>query len=96
MIVLIIDAQVSEANRARFVELALRHAEASRKDEGCLAFDILRDASNPGVVRFYEEWGAMADLEAHRDTPHAAFFRENGRPLAESMSVRKLEASETG
>jgi quinol monooxygenase YgiN len=95
MIILVIEAQVPEANRARFLELARVHAEASRQeDRGCLAFDVYEVDGTPGLVRFFELWASLEDLTAHRDYAHSAAFREHGRPLATSLIGRKFDATE--
>lgn len=94
MIVLVIEAKVTPAKRDAFLKAARDQAEASRKEEGCLAFDILVDPFDETVVRFHELWRSMDDLTLHRDRPHSAQFRETGRPLAESFAAKKYEASE--
>jgi quinol monooxygenase YgiN len=94
MIILLIEAVVPEMNRARFLERARAQAEASRAEEGCLAFDAYESPWTPGLIRFVELWTSADALAAHRDQPHSKFFREHGRPLADSMTVRKFEAEE--
>jgi quinol monooxygenase YgiN len=94
MVILLIEAKVSEAKRAGFLAAARAQAEASRAEEGCLAFDVLEDPFAPGAVRFVELWRSAEDLTLHRDRPHSKHFRENGRTLADSLSLRKFEAKE--
>jgi quinol monooxygenase YgiN len=94
MIILVIDAKVSESKRDAFLKAARAQAEASRKEEGCLMFDILTDPFDSSAVRFLEIWKSMDDLALHRDRPHSASFREKGRPLADSLVARKFEATE--
>jgi quinol monooxygenase YgiN len=94
MIILVIDATVEPGKRDAFLTAARTQAEASRKEEGCFAFDILVDPFDETAVRFYEVWRSMDDLALHRDRPHSAHFRETGRPLAASFTAKKYEAKE--
>ena len=94
MIILIVEAAVSPANREAFLAAARAQAEASRAEEGCIAFDVLEDPFSAGAIRFVELWNSADDLALHRDRPHSAHFRQTGRPLADSLAVLKFEASE--
>jgi quinol monooxygenase YgiN len=94
MIILLIEAKVGAAHRDAFLKAARAQAEASRAEEGCIAFDVLEDPLAPGAIQFVELWRSSEDLTLHRDRPHSKHFRENGRTLAESLSARKFEATE--
>ena len=49
---------------------------ASRQEEGCLTYDLLRDEQN-GTVRFHvqERYTGMDAVQAHRDSDHYRAFR---------------------
>ena len=49
---------------------------ASRQEEGCLTYDLLRDEQN-GTVRFHvqERYTCMDAVQAHRDSDHYRAFR---------------------
>ena len=49
----------------------------SRKEEGCLRFDLHGCADQPGAFLLHEVWGAREDHTAHTRTPH--FLRWNAR-----------------
>ena len=44
--------------------------EATRKHDGCIAYDVAEDPFDPGLIRFSEMWPDMASLEAHLKAPH--------------------------
>jgi autoinducer 2-degrading protein len=94
MIILLIDAKVSAANRKGFLNAARAQAEASRAEKGCLAFDVLEDPLEAGSIRFVELWKTADALEQHREQAHSKQFRKSGRPLADSLKARKFNAKE--
>ena len=49
----------------------------SRKDEGCLRFDLHGCVDQPGTFLLHEVWGAREDHTAHTRTRH--FLRWNAR-----------------
>ena len=55
-----------------FLELALFDARNSRKEPGCLRFDVLKHLDNPPRFSFYEVYQDDAAVQAHRQTPHFA------------------------
>lgn len=55
-----------------FLELALFDAQNSRKEPGCLRFDVLKALDNPPRFAFYEVYKDEASVQAHRQTPHYA------------------------
>jgi quinol monooxygenase YgiN len=49
----------------------------SRKEEGCLRFDLHGCVDQPGTFLLHEVWGARENHTAHTRTPH--FLRWNAR-----------------
>lgn len=42
----------------------------TRKEKGCLAYDLLADLETPGKYAFYEKWTGVAGLDAHIKAAH--------------------------
>lgn len=42
----------------------------TRKESGCLSYDLYQDTTNPGVFTFIEEWESREDLDVHLKSPH--------------------------
>jgi len=55
-----------DAVRAIVLELAAQ----SRKEQGCISYEVLQGLAEPEVFILYEEWGSAAHLDAHNKTPH--------------------------
>jgi quinol monooxygenase YgiN len=49
----------------------------TRKEEGCLRYDLHRGADQPGTFLLHEVWASREDHGAHTRTPH--FLRWNAR-----------------
>jgi quinol monooxygenase YgiN len=49
----------------------------SRKEEGCLRYDLHRSADIPGALLLHEVWTSRAAHTEHTNTPH--FLRWNAR-----------------
>ncbi|HEX2255532.1 MAG TPA: putative quinol monooxygenase [Afifellaceae bacterium] len=78
---------------------ALRpHAQAviaaTRGEPGCIAYSFAEDLADPGLIRIYEEWRSLDDLQAHAKSAHMAPWRA---ALAEiGASGRDLKRYEAG
>ena len=64
-----------------FLELALFDAQNSRKEPGCLRFDVIKHLDNPPRFGFYEVYKDEAAVQAHRQTPHFARWAQEIGPL---------------
>lgn len=42
----------------------------TRKESGCLRYDLLRNPADPAAFTFVEEWRGEADLKSHFEQPH--------------------------
>lgn len=70
------------ANQAEEMLRELR--DASRREEGVIAFDVGRSQEHPGVFALWEEYRDEAALEAHKTSEHFKRLALNGvRPLAQ-------------
>ena len=49
----------------------------TRREEGCLQYDLHRGADQPGTYLFHEVWASREHHAAHTRTPH--FLRWNAR-----------------
>jgi quinol monooxygenase YgiN len=44
--------------------------EPTRKEAGCINYDLHRSNDDADVWMFYENWRSKAELDAHVQTPH--------------------------
>ena len=73
-------ARPDAASAMRAVVLKL--AADSRKEKGCLSYDVLQNSAEPHVFLLIEEWTSSADLDAHNLTPHVHEAVMKATPLA--------------
>jgi quinol monooxygenase YgiN len=48
----------------------------SRREKGCINYDLHQSADDPALFLFYENWTSREDLEKHLETAHALRFDE--------------------
>ncbi len=66
--------------------------EPSRKDEGCIKYDLHRNADEPSEYIFYEQWESREKLDLHLARPHLKAFGEKaGELLAAPLDVKILK-----
>lgn len=49
--------------------------DATRRLDGCIAYDVAEDLFDKGLIRFSELWPSRALLDAHLKAPHIAPWR---------------------
>lgn len=52
---------------------------ATRRHDGCVAYEVAEDLFEPGLLRFSELWPDRAALERHLKAPHIAPWRKAAR-----------------
>jgi quinol monooxygenase YgiN len=67
-------------------------AEATRAEDGCVAYDLFESASAPGTFVTIERWRDAACLDAHMGTPHvAAAFAAAEGALSGEVAIHPLQ-----
>jgi quinol monooxygenase YgiN len=62
--------------------------EPTRKEEGCIQYDLHVDTDDPGRFVFYENWTSRERLSVHLNSPPLrAFVAASADLLAEPMRV---------
>jgi quinol monooxygenase YgiN len=79
-VVVKITARPDAVSHMRAVVLAL--AAASRKEAGCVSYDVLQNTAEPHVFVLIEEWASAAHLDAHNKAPHVGEAVSKAQPLA--------------
>ncbi len=64
---------------ARLLELV----EPSRKEPGCIRYDIFQSQDKPDTWFVYEDWRSPEDLEVHMRTPYVRAFLKDVAALVE-------------
>ena len=59
---------------------------ATRKEEGCLQYDLIEDKENKGHFFMVELWETEEHHHLHSVTEHLLTFRQNAAPMMESQT----------
>jgi quinol monooxygenase YgiN len=81
---------VSPATSAETAKAVLQLAAESRKDPGCVRFEVLQSTDRVNHFEVLEVWRTRRDFEAHEGHEHTRQFREKiqaglGSPLDERL-----------
>lgn len=64
--------------------LLTRLAEASRREQGCLRFDVLQHTMRPNHFTVVETWQSQNALDAHAAAMHTKQYRDRLQPISGS------------
>lgn len=64
----------------------LKMIAPTRNEDGCIAYRLHQDNSDPAVFIFYETWESAASLEKHMETEHFKAYVK----AVESLIVKKV------
>ena len=88
----IVLAGLTVKDAAAFIKIAREVVDKTRKEEGCLRYDLLQDVYNPNAFHFIEEYRDSAAFAAHRAMPYMDAFRaERAKLVDEYLGVSELE-----
>jgi len=76
MIVVAGRIRVKAEERSQAVRVALRMAEATRAEPGCVSYRFYADLTDPNTFFLFEEWESDEALARHFQTPHMAEFQQ--------------------
>ena len=84
-------AETSPDRAEELKSVCLGLVEPTRKEAGCISYDLFQDVTIPGKFTFIENWQSKEHLDAHLKTPHlvsagAAF----GKILTKELVIMML------
>ena len=83
-------ARLGQENAVRQELLSL--VAPSRRDVGCISYDLHQALDNPTLFLFHENWVSKADLDAHLQKPDLqAVLGRVGQMLAEPPNITLWE-----
>ena len=63
---------------------------ATRREEGCITYQLLQNVEDPNDLTFVEEWSSAEALQAHFETEHfQAVAARAGELLATPPDIRR-------
>jgi quinol monooxygenase YgiN len=72
-------------------EALLGMVEPTRKEAGCLCYNLHRSKSDSAQFMFYEQWASKETLDAHGKTPRMKALGEKLKDRTENVSVTFYE-----
>ena len=95
MIVIIARLTTKLGQRDRVVEMARPCIEATRKEAGCLSYELFKSTENENELVFVERWsGRETGIDAHQKAVHLQRFKEDRAAYVEGPSqLTILEAT---
>lgn len=77
--------KIKSENHAAFQTLFKKLVEASRKEAGCIRYELNQSLDDPNVYVVIETWASKQAIDLHNHTPHfiefAAFAKEHCKKL---------------
>lgn len=87
MIFVIATIEISAGSIETYKAAARPCVEATRKESGCISYDLNQDLETPHKFVFVERWQDRASLGAHFETAHLKAFAEAIGPLITDKKV---------
>lgn len=78
MIFLIATLTIKPGSFDAIMEAVTPCLHATRKEEGCISYDLHRSVDDDNKLVFVERWESLEHLNAHFQTPHLIAWREAG------------------
>ena len=64
--------------------------DVTRKEAGCLSFQLFQDADNPQIFFVSEEWASEEDMINHENSKHFLAMQEIEKDIRESLEIHTL------
>jgi quinol monooxygenase YgiN len=87
MIYVIATLKLTPGAQPRLAEPARICIDATRKEKGCLSYDLHASVADADTMVFVERWETREDLTAHSKQPHLQTWREISAPYLLSRSI---------
>ena len=65
-------------------------AQETRKEEGCINYDLHQDNADPTRFMFYENWQTRELWQAHMQSAHIKAYRVATQGCVESVTLNEM------
>mgnify|MGYP003633678187 CR=1 FL=1 len=83
-----IEAKAAHVEQVKTALLKL--LEPTRKENGCLQYDLHQDNENPEVFIFYENWESRALWQAHMNSTHLNAYIEETDGVINKVIINEM------
>lgn len=81
----------AKADKIEQVKTALlKLIEPTRKEEGCLQYNLHQDNENPEIFLFYENWQSRTLWQTHMNNDHLKTYMEETHGAVENFTVNEM------
>lgn len=87
MITIVAKCIIKKDKVEEFKKLAEELVKESKKEAGCISYDLFEDIKKPNVLTFIEEWKDMDAIEEHNNTAHFTSIVPKFDELREDSTV---------
>jgi quinol monooxygenase YgiN len=91
MIFVIATMKTTSENQQAFVEATRECITETRKEAGCISYELHQSVSDVDTFVFVERWENREALEAHFKAPHLANWRREAGPLIVNKKVEIID-----
>jgi len=93
MIYVLATIQVKPDKHAPYMAGARAMISATRKEDGCIFYDLAQSVTAPNEFTFVERWTTREALEAHSNTTHMATWQAIGKDCVAGRAVEIITSS---
>ncbi|HQR09189.1 MAG TPA: putative quinol monooxygenase [Gemmatales bacterium] len=87
-----VHASIKPGTSAPFEAAFTECIKLTRKENGCIAYDLNRSYEEPNKYINYERWASVAALDAHLNAPHTVKLLTAIAPFLDGSPVIKVYA----
>ena len=71
-------------------EALIKLIETTRKEAGCINYDLHQDNENPNLFLFYENWESRDLWQEHMKNTHIAEYKEMTKGAVEDFTLNEM------
>lgn len=87
MIYVVATVRIHPGTLEPFVETAYPAIETTRREAGCILYDLHASVTDPYRLVFIEQWETREAFNAHLEAPHMLALREANKPFVADAKV---------
>ena len=90
MYIVVVHSHIQPEQVERFREITIQNAEASRREDGCVRFDIIQQIDDSTRFTFIEMFKSEQAGAIHRETGHFKKWLDEAVPLMVEPRTRAI------
>ena len=91
MIYLIATLKIKPGSLPEFIDDAKLCIEETRKEPGCISYDLVQSQTDEDTLMFVERWKNQEAVDSHFNAPHFKVWREAGTPYFLDRKIEIIE-----